>query len=52
MRDLGWLGGRNLHTEYRWAGDEDSLRNHAREFVRMAFDVILVNSTPATVALS
>jgi ABC-type uncharacterized transport system substrate-binding protein len=51
MRDLGWLEGRNLHTEYRWAGDEDSLRNHAREFVRMAFDVILVNSTPATVAL-
>jgi hypothetical protein len=20
MRDLGWLEGRNLHTEYRWAG--------------------------------
>jgi putative ABC transport system substrate-binding protein len=51
MRDLGWLEGRNLHTEYRWAGDDDGLRNHARELVRMAPDVILVNSTPATVAL-
>src|SRR5262245_47726219 len=52
MRDLGWLEGRNLHTEYRWARDDgDDLRNHARELVRMAPDVILVNSTPATVAL-
>jgi ABC-type uncharacterized transport system substrate-binding protein len=51
MRDLGWLEGRNLHTEYRWAGDDDGLRNHARELVRMAPDVVLVNSTPATVAL-
>src|SRR6516164_4755368 len=52
MRDLGWLEGRNLHTEYRWAADEgDALRNHARELVRMAPDVILVNSTPATLAL-
>jgi len=52
MRDLGWLEGRNLHTEYRWAADEgDRLRNHARELVRMAPDVILVNSTPATLAL-
>jgi hypothetical protein len=32
---VGWLG--------------DALRNHARELVRMAPDVILVNSTPATV---
>src|SRR5262245_36751224 len=47
MRDLGWLEGRNLHTEYRWAGDDgDGLRNHARELIRMAPDVILVNSTP------
>src|SRR5215467_846953 len=43
MRDLGWLEGRNLHTEYRWAGEgDDGLRNHARELVRLAPDVILV----------
>ena len=52
MRDLGWLEGRNLDTEYRWAADDgDDLRNHARELIRTAPDVILVNSTPATVAL-
>jgi ABC-type uncharacterized transport system substrate-binding protein len=52
MRDLGWLEGRNLQTEYRWAGDDgDSLRQHARELVRIAPHVILVNSTPASVAL-
>src|SRR5215470_18975909 len=51
MRDLGWLEGRNLQTEYRWAGDDsDSLRNHARELVRITPDVILVNSTPASLA--
>jgi putative ABC transport system substrate-binding protein len=52
MRDLGWIEGRNLHTEYRWAPEDgDGLRNYARELVRMAPDVILVNSTPATLAL-
>jgi ABC-type uncharacterized transport system substrate-binding protein len=52
MRDLGWLEGLNLQTEYRWAGDDgDGLRNNAKELVRMAPDVILVNSTPASVAL-
>ena len=52
MRDLGWMEGRNLRTEYRWAPDDgDGLRSHARELVRMAPDVILVNSTPATLAV-
>src|SRR5262245_46526104 len=41
MRDLGWLEGRNLQTEYRWAGgaDDNALRTHARELVGMAPDV-------------
>jgi ABC-type uncharacterized transport system substrate-binding protein len=52
MRELGWVEGRNLRTESRWApGDADTLRSHARELLRMAPDLILVNSTPATVAL-
>ena len=47
MRDLGWLEGRNLHTEYRWAADEgDRLRNHARELVRMAPDVSWSTARP------
>src|SRR5262245_26445969 len=46
------MQGRNLRTDYRWApGDSDKLRSHAEELVRIAPEVILANSTPATVAL-
>jgi putative ABC transport system substrate-binding protein len=52
MRDLGWVEGRNLRTEYRWAlGDADLLRGAAKELLGMAPELILVNSTPATIAL-
>jgi putative ABC transport system substrate-binding protein len=52
MRDLGWVEGRNLRTEYRWAlGDADLLRSAAKELLGMAPELILVNSTPATIAL-
>jgi putative ABC transport system substrate-binding protein len=52
MRDLGWIEGRNLRTDYRWApGDSDKLPSQAQELVRIAPEVILANSTPATLAL-
>jgi putative tryptophan/tyrosine transport system substrate-binding protein len=52
MRELGWVEGHNLRTERRWGpGDANTLRSHARELLRMAPDLILVNSTPATLAL-
>ena len=53
MRDLGWVEGRNLQIEYRWApGDAANLlRSHARELVGAAPDLILANSTPVTLAL-
>jgi putative ABC transport system substrate-binding protein len=52
MRELGWVEGRNLRSEYRWAvGDADLLRRNARELLAMAPDLILANSTPVTVAL-
>ena len=52
MRALGWVEGRNVKTEYRWApGDANLVRSHARELVRAAPDVILANSTPVAVAL-
>ena len=51
MRELGWVEGRNLRTEYRWAPGDAELRSHAAELVRMAPDLILANSTPVTVAL-
>jgi putative ABC transport system substrate-binding protein len=52
LRDLGWVEGRNLRIERRWAGgDADKLRRYAQELVRLAPDVILSSSTPATLAL-
>src|SRR5262245_51599617 len=52
LRELGWVKGRNLWIEYRWAGGgENVLRNHAAELLAMAPDLILANSTPVTAAL-
>ena len=51
LRELGWVKGRNLSIEYRWAGDGNVLRDHAAELLAMAPDLILANSTPVTAAL-
>jgi putative ABC transport system substrate-binding protein len=52
LQELGWVEGRNLRTEYRFApGGGDLLRSHAAELVRMAPDLILANSTPVMAAL-
>src|SRR5262249_44881814 len=51
LRELGWVKGRNLSIEYRWAGDGTVLRGHAAELLAIAPDLILTNSTPVTVAL-
>src|SRR5215472_5123457 len=51
LRELGWVKGRSLSIEYRWAGDGNVLRDHAAELLAMAPDLILANSTPVTVAL-
>src|SRR5262245_61313619 len=51
LRQLGWVKGRSLSIEYRWAGDGNVLRDHAAELLAMAPDLILANSTPVTVAL-
>lgn len=47
MRALGWVEGRNLAIEYRWAaGDIAEMRRYAAELVAMNPDVIVANSTP------
>jgi len=51
LRELGWVKGRNLSIEYRWAGDGNVLRDHAAELLDMAPDLILANSTPVTAVL-
>jgi ABC-type uncharacterized transport system substrate-binding protein len=52
LADLGWVEGRNLRLDVRWASvDVARQQSHARELVTLRPEVILVNSTPATKAL-
>jgi putative tryptophan/tyrosine transport system substrate-binding protein len=50
--DLGWIDGRNVRVDVRWAGaDIDRIRALAQELVGLQPDIILTSSTPPTVAL-
>src|SRR5215471_7218630 len=41
LRELGWIEGRNLTIEYRWAGgSSDRAAELASEFVRLKVDMI------------
>jgi putative ABC transport system substrate-binding protein len=52
LAQLGWADGRNVRIDYRWAnGDVDRMRTFAKELAELRPDVILANTTPATVAL-
>jgi putative tryptophan/tyrosine transport system substrate-binding protein len=51
LRELGWIEGRNVAIEYRWAeGRAERFAEIAAEFVRLKVDVILTHSTPAVLA--
>ena len=52
MRDLGWIDGRNVQIEYRFAGsDPRAIKNYVTELVGLAPDVIVANSTPVVAAI-
>jgi hypothetical protein len=52
LSDFGWIEGRNLRIDIRWApGRIDLMRTCAKELVSLQPDVILADSTPVTVAL-
>jgi len=52
MRDLGWIEGRNVQIEYRFAGaNPESINKNVAEAVRLAPDVIVAQSTAVMVAL-
>jgi putative ABC transport system substrate-binding protein len=37
MRNAGWVEGRNIQTEYRYAGtDRDTIKKHVAELIRLA----------------
>jgi putative ABC transport system substrate-binding protein len=49
MRELGYVEGRNLAIEYRWAdGDYAKAPALAAELVRLKVDVIVTHGTPGT----
>jgi putative tryptophan/tyrosine transport system substrate-binding protein len=51
LRELGWIDGRNLSIEYRWAeGRNERYAESAAEFVRLKVDVIVTVATPPTLA--
>jgi putative ABC transport system substrate-binding protein len=51
MRELGWIEGRNLTMEYRWAeGHDERLSELASELVRLKVDVIVTHNTPPPLA--
>jgi putative tryptophan/tyrosine transport system substrate-binding protein len=54
LASLGWTDGRNLRMDLRWHGDGDDInriRGLAQELLGLQPDIILANSTPATIAL-
>src|SRR5262245_10700099 len=51
LRERGWIDGRNLVIEYRWAeGRNERYAENAAELVRLKVDVIVTIATPPTVA--
>src|SRR6516164_1740255 len=52
LADLGWTNGRNVRTDLRWAGgDINRIRPLAQELVGLQPDIIVIEGTPATVAV-
>jgi putative ABC transport system substrate-binding protein len=52
LADLGWTDGRNARMDLRWGrADINRMRTLAQELVGLQPDIILVSSTPATVAV-
>jgi len=51
LQALGWIDGRNLRTDYRWAaGDADRMRAFAEEVVKQRPEVMLIETTPQVAA--
>jgi putative ABC transport system substrate-binding protein len=51
LREHGWIEGRTVAIEYRWAeGRSERYAEIAAEFVRLKVDVIVTSATPPTLA--
>ena len=51
LRELGWIEGRTIAIEYRWAeGRNERLAEIAAEFVRLKVNIIVTSGTPQVAA--
>jgi putative tryptophan/tyrosine transport system substrate-binding protein len=51
LRELGWMEGRTITIEYRWAeGREERFPEIAAELVRLKVELIVTSGTPAVMA--
>jgi putative ABC transport system substrate-binding protein len=51
LRELGWIEGRTIAIEYRWAeGDNERTAEIAAEFVQLKVDIIVTSGTPQVIA--
>ncbi|MGC2046315.1 MAG: ABC transporter substrate-binding protein [Pseudolabrys sp.] len=52
LRKLGWVNGRNLQIDHRWAaGNAERATAFAKELVALKPDVIVAHTTPSVVAM-
>jgi putative tryptophan/tyrosine transport system substrate-binding protein len=48
LQELGWIDGRNIQIDIRWAPDLESMQRFAKDLVALKPDVILAPTTSAT----
>src|SRR5262245_34994824 len=52
LKELGWVEGRTIGIEYRWAGGSaERVNEFAAEFIRLKVDVVVTYATPAVIAM-
>jgi len=52
LNELGWVEGRTVGIEYRWAGGRaERVSEFAAEYLRLKVDVIVTYATPAVIAV-
>jgi ABC-type uncharacterized transport system substrate-binding protein len=51
LQDLGWIDGRNIQIDIRWAPERESMQRSAKDLVALQPHVILAPTTSATQAI-
>jgi putative ABC transport system substrate-binding protein len=52
LRKLGWMDGRNLQVEFRWAaGNPERVTTFAKQLIALKPEVLVAHTTPSVIAL-